>query len=83
MKKSKEIKKKKNAIINLYNRYTKITDDITKKEELLEELTNTLGNLIGIEAEQKIRKERFENEVKEYENSREDYDYFNGPKEGC
>ena len=81
--KVKRNQEKKNAIINLYNRYTKITDDITKKEELLEELTNTLGNLIEIEAEQKIRKQRYENEVREYENSREDYDYFNGPKEGC
>ena len=81
--KVKRNQEKKNAIINLYNRYTKITDDITKKEELLEELTNTLGNLIEIESEQKIRKQRYENEVREYENSREDYDYFNGPKEGC
>ena len=71
------------TIINLYSKYEETLNQIELKEEKIEELSNTLGNLIEVEAEQKIRKERLENELKEYENIENDNHFFNGPKEGC
>ena len=58
-------------------------EQIEKKQNINEELSNTLGHLIDIEAEQKIRKEFLENELKEYENIDDNNNFFNGPKEGC
>ena len=81
--KVKQNESKKNAIINLYNQYTKTCEQIKKKQDINEELSNTLGNLIEVEAEQKIRKEIYENELKEYENIDNNNNFFNGPKEGC
>ena len=82
--KVKQNESKKNAIINLYNQYTKTCEQIKKKQDINEELSNTLGNLIEVEAEQKIRKEIYENELKEYENiDNNNNNFFNGPKEGC
>ena len=74
----------KNTIINLYSKYTNTCEQIKKKQDLIEELSNTLGNLIEVETEQKIRKEQYENDLKEYENIEKDNnDFFGGPKEGC
>ena len=67
----------------MYSKYEETLNQIELKEEKIEELSNTLGNLIEVEAEQKIRKERLENELKEYENIENDNHFFNGPKEGC
>lgn len=81
--KVKQNESKKNAIINLYKQYTETCEQIKKKQDINEELSNTLGNLIEVEAEQKIRKEIYENELKEYENIDNNNNFFNGPKEGC
>ena len=80
--KVKANREQKNTIIKLYEQYTKTCDDIQKKEKLKEELSNTYGNLLEIETDQKIRKDYYENEFKAYENSMNN-NYFNGPKEGC
>ena len=79
--KTNDIQRK--TIINLYNKYNETCNQIKQKEDKIEELSNTLGNLIEVEAEQKIRKERYENDLKEYENIENDNHFFNGPKEGC
>ena len=71
------------TIINLYNKYKETSEQIKQKEKKIEELSDTLVNLIGVETEQKLRKERLENELKEYENIENDNNFFNGPKEGC
>ena len=71
------------TIINLYNKYKETDEQIKQKEKKIEELSDTLVNLIGVETEQKLRKERLENELKEYENIENDNNFFNGPKEGC
>ena len=71
------------TIINLYNKYEETSEQIKQKEKKIEELSDTLVNLIGVETEQKLRKERLENELKEYENIENDNNFFNGPKEGC
>ena len=74
----------KNKIRNLYSKYTETCKQIQEKQDLIEELSNTLGNLIEVETEQKIRKELYENELKEYENiENNNNDFFGGPKEGC
>ena len=80
--KVKANQEKRNTIVKLYDQYTKTCDEIQKKEKLKEELSNTYVNLLGIETDQKIRKEYYENDFKEYENSINN-NYFNGPKEGC
>ena len=71
------------TIINLYNKYKETSEQIKQKEKKIEELSDTLVNLIDVETEQKLRKERLENELKEYENIENDNNFFNGPKEGC
>ena len=81
--KLKQNKKLKDTIVNIYRQYERVKDDIKKKEDLIEEKSNTLGNLIEVEAEQKIRKELYENELKDIENSTINNNYLNGPKEGC
>ena len=81
--KEKKNEEKKNSIIKLYQKYTDTLEQIEKKQNINEELSNTLGHLIDIEAEQKIRKEFLENELKEYENIDDNNNFFNGPKEGC
>ena len=81
--KVKKNEEKKNSIIKLYQKYTDTLEQIEKKQNINEELSNTLGHLIDIEAEQKIRKEFLENELKEYENIDDNNNFFNGPKEGC
>ena len=81
--KVKKNEEKKNSIIKLYEKYTDTLKQIEEKQNINEELSNTLGHLIDIEAEQKIRKEFYENELKEYENIDDNNNFFNGPKEGC
>ena len=81
--KLKQNKKLKDTIVNIYRQYERVKEDIKKKEDLIEEKSNTLGNLIEVEAEQKIRKELYENELKDIENSMINNNYLNGPKEGC
>jgi hypothetical protein len=71
------------TIINLYNKYEETSEQIKQKEKKIEELSDTLVNLIDVETEQKLRKERLENELKEYESIENDNNFFNGPKEGC
>jgi len=71
------------TIINLYKKFEETEEQIKQKEKKIEELSDTLVNLIGVETEQKLRKERLENELKEYENIENDNNFFNGPKEGC
>ena len=72
----------KNKIISLYKKYEKTCVDIKQKQDKIEELSNTLGNLIDTETDQKIRKERLEKELKDSENSIFNNNNFNGPKEG-
>ena len=71
----------RNRIVALYKKYTKTCEEIKQKEEKIEELNNTYVNLLGIETDQKIRKERYENELQDYDNCFNNY--LNGPKEGC
>ena len=72
----------KNKIVSLYKKYEKTCVDIKQKQDKIEELSNTLGNLIDTETDQKIRKERLEKELKGSENSIFNNNNFNGPKEG-
>ena len=72
----------KNKIVSLYKKYEKTCEDIKQKQDKIEELSNTLGNLIDTETDQKIRKERLEKELKDSENSIFNNNNFNGPKEG-
>ena len=72
----------KNKIVSLYKKYEKTCVDIKQKQDKIEELSNTLGNLIDTETDQKIRKERLEKELKDSENSIFNNNNFNGPKEG-
>ena len=72
----------KNKIVSLYKKYEKTCVDIKQKQDRIEELSNTLGNLIDTETDQKIRKERLEKELKDSENSIFNNNNFNGPKEG-
>ena len=72
----------KNKIVSLYKKYEKTCVDIKQKQDKIEELSNTLGNLIDTETDQKIRKERLEKELKCSENSIFNNNNFNGPKEG-
>lgn len=72
----------KNKIVSLYKKYEKTCVDIKQKQDKIEELSNTLGNLIDTETDQKIRKERLEKELKDSENSIFNDNNFNGPKEG-
>lgn len=81
--KMKENKHLKDTIVKLYKNYEKARQEVEKKEDLIEEKTNTLNNLIGVEIEQKIRKEYYEKELKDYEKSlNNNNNYFKGPKEG-
>ena len=79
--KLKANQEQRNRIVALYKKYTKTCEEIKQKEEKIEELNNTYVNLLGIETDQKIRKEFYENELKENENCFNNY--LNGPKEGC
>ena len=72
----------KNKIVSLYKKYEKTCVDIKQKQDKIEELSNTLGNLIDTETDQKIRRERSEKELKYSENSIFNNNNFNGPKEG-
>ena len=71
----------RNRIVTLYKKYTKTCEEIKQKEEKIEELNNTYVNLLGIETDQKIRKELYESELQDNENCFNNY--LNGPKEGC
>ena len=73
-------KEEKKRVVNLYKKYAKTCDEIKEKEEKIEELNNTLVNLIGIETDQKIRKEYYENELQDNNNNYNDF--LNGPREG-
>ena len=73
---------KRNTIVALYKKYEKTCEEIKQKEEKIEELNNTYVNLLGIETDQKIRKEYYENELQDNENCFNN-NYLNGPKEGC
>ena len=72
----------KNKIVSLYKKYEKTCVDIKQKQDKIEEFSNILGNLIDMETDQKIRKERLEKELKDSENSIFNNNNFNGPKEG-
>ena len=79
--KLKANQEKRNSIVALYKKYTKTCEEIKQKEEKIDELNNTYVNLLGIETDQKIRKEYYENELQEDDNCFNNY--LNGPKEGC
>lgn len=69
-------------IINQYNKHQNICEQIKKKEEKIDELTSSLGNLIDAESQQKMREEEYRNELMEYLKSLKNDNSFNNPREG-
>ena len=75
--------KERKFIISQYTKYSGISKLIKQKEEKIDELTSSLGNLIEKESEQKMREEDYKNELKEYSNLyNNNNNNFNNPREG-
>ena len=75
--------KERKYIISQYTKYNGISKLIKQKEDKIDELTSSLGNLIEKESEQKMREEDYKNELKEYSNIyKNNYNNFNDPREG-
>ncbi len=75
-------KEEKEFIKNQYKKYNDVLGEIEKNEEKIEELTSTLGNLIDAECEQKMREEKYKNEIIEFVRIMNENNTFNNPREG-
>ena len=75
-------KEEKEFIKNQYKKYNDVLGEIEKNEEKIEELTSTLGNLIDAECEQKMREEKYKNEILEFVRIMNENNTFNNPREG-
>ena len=69
-------------IINQYNKHQFVCEQIKKKEEKIDELTSSLGNLIDAESQQKMREEEYRTELMEYVKLLSRQNNFNNPREG-
>ena len=77
--KIKSNKEEKQFIVNQYRKHNAICQKIKEKEEKIDELTCSLANLIEAESDQKIREEKYRNELMEY--ARNQNDNFYNPTE--
>ena len=77
--KIKSNQEEKQFIVNQYKKHNAICQRIKEKEEKIDELTCSLANLIEAESDQKIREEKYRNELKEY--ARNQNDNFYNPTE--
>ena len=75
-------KEERKFIINQYKKHNAICEIIKQREDKIDELTSTLGNLIDAESEQKMREEEYKNELMEYVKSLSENNNFNFPREG-
>ena len=80
--KAESNKEEKKFIINQYNKHNAVCQQIKQKEEKIDELTSTLGNLIDAESEQKMREEEYKNELIEYMKYLKENNNFYNPEEG-
>lgn len=67
--KIKSNQEEKQFIVNQYKKHNVICQKIKEKEEKIDELTCSLANLIEAESDQKIREEKYRNELMEYANN--------------
>ena len=77
--KIKSNQEEKHFIVNQYRKHNAICQKIKEKEEKIDELTCSLANLIEAESDQKIREEKYRNELMEY--ARNQNDNFYNPTE--
>jgi hypothetical protein len=71
------------SIVTKYKKHESLINSIRQKEEKIDELTSSLGNLIESESEMKMREENYRNELIEYyKNCRNNNNIFNNPEEG-
>ncbi len=77
--KIKSNQEEKQFIVNQYRKHNAICQKIKEKEEKIDELTCSLANLIEAESDQKIREEKYRNELMEY--ARNQNDNFYNPTE--
>ena len=77
--KIKSNQEEKQFIVNQYKKHNAICQRIKEKEEKIDELTCSLANLIEAESDQKIREEKYRNELMEY--ARNQNDNFYNPTE--
>ena len=80
--KIKSNKEERKLIINQYNKHNNFCKLIKLKEEKIDELTSSLGNLIDTESEQKMREEEYKNELVELLKVLKQNNNFNNPREG-
>ena len=80
--KIKNNQEERKFIINQYNKHNNFCKLIKLKEEKIDELTSSLGNLIDTESEQKMREEEYKNELVELLNVLKQNNNFNSPREG-
>ena len=73
--KIKSNQEEKHFIVNQYRKHNAICQKIKEKEEKIDELTCSLANLIEAESDQKIREEKYRNELMEYARSQNDNFY--------
>jgi hypothetical protein len=64
--KIKSNQEEKQFIVNQYKKHNAICQRIKEKEEKIDELTCSLANLIEAESDQKIREEKYRNELMAY-----------------
>ena len=73
----------RSSIVSKYKRHESLLNSIKQKEEKIDELTSSLGNLIESESEMKMREENYRSELMEYyKNCRNNNNNFNNPEEG-
>jgi K+/H+ antiporter YhaU regulatory subunit KhtT len=80
--KIKSNQEERKFIINQYNKHNNFCKLIKLKEEKIDELTSSLGNLIDTESEQKMREEEYKNELVELLKVLKQNNNFNNPREG-
>lgn len=80
--KIKNNEEERKNIIEKYNIHEKTNQVIETQREKIEELTSTLSNLIGIESLQKMREERYKNELEEIIGKNQENTEFYDVREG-
>lgn len=73
--KIKSNQEEKQFIVNQYKKHNAICQKIKEKEDKIDELTCSLANLIEAESDQKIREEKYRNELMEYARCQNDNFY--------
>ena len=80
--KTESNKEEREFIINQYIKHNTVCHQIKQKEEKIDELTSTLGNLIDVESEQKMIEEEYKNEFIECIKFMKGNNNYNTPREG-